>query len=237
MRDVKQGILPNGAFVAVKKLFNNHTIDERQFRQEVQSMMMVEHPNIVCFIGYCSHTEQKAMTIEGKFVMVDMRERLLCFEYIRNGSLDNYLTDELRGLEWYTRYKIIKGICEGLHHLHKEKGIIHMDLKPANVLLDDHMEPKIADFGISRFDEKSYTKSDSRLCSPQYCAPEYRLDGKMSLKSDVFSLGVIIIELVTGSKEEPDTTNVRVIYPCVEEKNKTKAEHYHNTKMKTSASS
>ncbi|KAK3136086.1 hypothetical protein QOZ80_5BG0427810 [Eleusine coracana subsp. coracana] len=81
-----------------------------------------------------------------------------------------------------------------------------MDLKPANILLDDHMVPKIADFGISRFDEKSYTKSDSRLCSPQYCAPEYRLDGKMSLKSDIFSLGVIIIELVTGSKEEPDTT-------------------------------
>ncbi|KAL6880305.1 hypothetical protein ACP4OV_011870 [Aristida adscensionis] len=206
--EVYKGVLPNGIIVAVKKLFNKHTIDEKQFNQEFQSMVMAEHHNIVRFIGYCSHTEQKAMRIEGKFVMADMRERLLCFEYISKGSLDNYLTDELRGLEWHTRYKIIKGVCEGLQHLHKEKRIIHMDLKPANILLDVHMVPKIADFGISRLAEISHTLSNDRLCTPQYCAPEYKHHGKMSLKTDIYSLGVIILELVTGSKEEPSIVNV-----------------------------
>lgn len=74
-------------------------------------------------------------------------------------------TDELRVLEWQTRYQIIQGICEGLHHLHKEKGIIHMDLKPANILLDENMVPKITDFGLSRLDEKSQTLSENRFLS------------------------------------------------------------------------
>lgn len=73
--------------------------------------------------------------------------------------------DELRGLEWHTRFHIIKGICEGLHHLHKEKGIIHMDLKPANILLDNDLVPKITDFGISRPGEISVTMSKERLFS------------------------------------------------------------------------
>jgi serine/threonine protein kinase len=71
--------------------------------------------------------------------------------------------DELRGLDWHTRYQIIKGISEGLHHLHKEKHIIHMDLKPSNVLLDDQMVPKIIDFGLSRLDDKSRTMTVERL--------------------------------------------------------------------------
>lgn len=71
--------------------------------------------------------------------------------------------DELRGHEWYTRYQIIKGICEGLHHLHKEKHIIHLDLKPANIVLDDDMVPKISDFGLSRLDEKLHTMSAEQL--------------------------------------------------------------------------
>jgi serine/threonine protein kinase len=73
----------------------------------------------------------------------------------------SFCADELRGLEWNTRYQIIKAICEGLHYLHK-KYIYHMDLKPANILLDDYMVPKIADFGLSRLDDKSQTMSESR---------------------------------------------------------------------------
>jgi interleukin-1 receptor-associated kinase 1/coatomer subunit beta' len=76
-----------------------------------------------------------------------------------------FYADELRGLEWNTRYQIIKGICEGLHHLHKEKHIYHMDLKPANILLDNQMRPKITDFGLSRLDEKSETMSKNRCGS------------------------------------------------------------------------
>jgi interleukin-1 receptor-associated kinase 1/coatomer subunit beta' len=76
------------------------------------------------------------------------------------------IADELRGLEWHTRFQIIKGICEGLYHLHKEKGIIHMDLKPPNILLDDDLVPKITDLGISRHGEISKTISLERLYSP-----------------------------------------------------------------------
>ena len=68
-----------------------------------------------------------------------------------------HYADELRGLEWNTRYEIIRGICEGLHHLHKEKQIYHMDLKPDNILLDNDMVPKITDFGLSRPNESSHT--------------------------------------------------------------------------------
>jgi serine/threonine protein kinase len=88
----KQGILTNGVVVAVKKLLNCHTIDQKMFLSEVDSMTKVGHPNIVRFIGYCSETKEKALQMHGKTVMAEERERLLCFEYIRKGSLDNYLT-------------------------------------------------------------------------------------------------------------------------------------------------
>ncbi|XP_044429857.1 uncharacterized protein [Triticum aestivum] len=146
--------------------------------------------------------------IEGlkEHVYAELRERLLCFEYISNGSL--YITDELRGFEWNTRYEIIKGICEGLYHLHKEKQIYHLSLKPDDILLDNDMVPKITDFGLSRLDEKSQTMSNDRFRSLGYCAPEYAYEGKMSFKSDMYSLGCIIIELVTGQREVPNKSNV-----------------------------
>nr|XP_034582982.1 probable serine/threonine-protein kinase PBL23 [Setaria viridis]XP_034582983.1 probable serine/threonine-protein kinase PBL23 [Setaria viridis] len=201
---VYKGILPSGKMVAVKKLSENQTIDERMFQQEVQTMMNVKHQNIVGFIGYCSHTEQEAVKMTRKHVFADDRERLLCFEYISKGSLEDHVTDELKGLEWHIRFQIIKGICQGLHHLHKEKSIIHMDLKPANILLNDDLVPKITDFGISRSGETSETMSEVRMYSPQYCALEYKLNGRMSFMSDIYSLGVIIKQMVTGSREEPN---------------------------------
>lgn len=85
--------------------------------------------------------------------MADVQQRLLCFEYLHKGSLENYITDPSSGLDWRTRYNIIKGICEGLCYLH-QKRILHLDLKPANILLDNDMMPKITDFGLSRcFDD------------------------------------------------------------------------------------
>ncbi|WVZ96313.1 hypothetical protein U9M48_041968 [Paspalum notatum var. saurae] len=204
---LKQGILQNG-IIAVKRLYSNRTIEDKMFHQEVKSLMMVNHKNVVRFLGYCSHTEEQAFKSgEGKFLMAETRERLLCFEYMTNGSLENYLTDELRGPEWLTRYEIIKGICDGLYHLHINH-VIHMDLKPANILLDNNMVPKINDFGLSRFDDRSQTQSSDRLLSLGYCAPEYQHDGKMSSKSDIYSLGVIIQELVTGSRKKPNITKV-----------------------------
>ncbi|GJN34895.1 hypothetical protein PR202_gb23601 [Eleusine coracana subsp. coracana] len=107
-----QGILRNG-FIAVKKLFNSHTIEDKMFHQEVKSMMMVRHPNIVRFLGYCSHTEEIAINLPAekekqlpeRTIMAQIRERLLCFEYISKGGLENYLTGtekvaaQINGLE------------------------------------------------------------------------------------------------------------------------------------------
>ncbi|RCV37731.1 hypothetical protein SETIT_8G086300v2 [Setaria italica] len=206
--EVYKGILRNGV-VAVKRLFKIRTIKDKMFHREVKSLIAVRHPNIVRFLGYCSFTEERVMLLQGGTIMVDIRERLLCFDYISNGSLESHLTDELRGHEWNTRYEIIVGICKGLLYLHKEKDIIHMDLKPANILLDDHLVPKITDFGLSRLDNNSQTATTSRLMTPVYCAPEYHSEGKSSSKSDIYSLGVIITEVVTGSnKKMPDITKV-----------------------------
>ncbi|CAO1939867.1 unnamed protein product [Urochloa humidicola] len=207
--NVYKGILPSGQTVAVKKLLDFKTMDDRMFQQEVTAMMRVKHQNIVRFLGYCSHIEEQAMKIQGKYILVEERERLLCFDYMSKGSLADYVTDELRGFEWHTRFQIIKGICEGLYHLHKEKRIIHMDLKPPNILLDDDLVPKITDLGISRHGEISKTISLERLCSPGYCSPEYQFNGKMSFKSDVYSLGVIITEMVTGSRGPP---NIAIVH-------------------------
>ncbi|KAM0869277.1 hypothetical protein ACQ4PT_040785 [Festuca glaucescens] len=206
---VYKGVLQNGE-VAVKRLKNNQTIDEKLFRREVNSLLNVNHKNIVRFLGFCSNTEHKAIKCDGskEYIYAEDRERILCFEYIDHGSLDKYVADELRGLPWDTRYLIIKGICEGLLYLHMKKHIIHMDLKPANILIDYNMVAKITDFGLSRMMENSQTKSTTRFLSLGYTAPEYLDNGKMSVKSDVYSLGIIIIELVTGFRSVPDINNV-----------------------------
>ncbi|XP_066317828.1 cysteine-rich receptor-like protein kinase 27 [Miscanthus floridulus] len=201
---VYKGILRNGV-VAVKRLHSSRTIKDKMFHREVISLISVKHSNIVRFLGYCSFTKEHAIPLGGTIIMADIRERLLCFEYIRNGSLDQHLSDELRGLEWQTRYQIIIGICRGLHYLHKDKEIIHMDLKPGNILLDDLMVPKITDFGLSRPESDSLATT-TRLISQGYTAPEYISGGKATSKSDIYSLGVIIIELVTGSRTKPNIT-------------------------------
>uniref|UniRef100_A0ACD5YAI0 Uncharacterized protein n=1 Tax=Avena sativa TaxID=4498 RepID=A0ACD5YAI0_AVESA len=206
---VYKGIVGNRN-VAVKRIRSIMTIDDKLFRREVSSLMEVNHQNVVRFLGLCSHTIETPMKIPGSqaYIYAEIRERLLCFEYVNNGSLDKRITDELRGLEWDKRYEIIKGICTGLHYLHMEKCVLHMDLKPANILLDNDMLPKITDFGLSRPAGNSQTTSANNFSSPGYCAPENIFGcGRMSVQSDMYSLGVIIIELVTGQKGIPDTND------------------------------
>jgi len=118
-----------------------------------------------------------------------------------------FCTAESCGLEWHWRYDIIRGICSGLHYLHTECHIIHLDLKPENILLDDNMVPKITDFGMSRLfgQQQSRFITESRGGTLGYMAPEYLTNGLISTKSDIFSFGVIIIELMTGSRDYPQS--------------------------------
>ncbi|CAN6217272.1 unnamed protein product, partial [Urochloa humidicola] len=194
------GMIGNG-MVAVKKLSKIVDMDEEKFNREVQCLMKVRHRNIVRFLGYCVNTQGQLTKYEKKFVMADLRNRLLCFEFVPNGTLHDYITDASHGLEWRVRYKMIEGICEGLDYLH-EKHIVHLDLKPTNILLDNNMVPKIADFGISRcFDEmQSQAIATKLIGSLGYLAPEYFFSGQITYKSDIYSLGVLITEVVTGKK-------------------------------------
>ncbi|VAI24244.1 unnamed protein product [Triticum turgidum subsp. durum] len=211
---VYKGMLENGT-VAVKKLFERLDIPDNKFNEEIRCLMKVKHKNIVRFLGYCANVQGEMVGYDGDFVMADVRQRLLCFEYVPKGSLDEYIKDASFGLGWIKSYQIIKGICEGLHYLH-ENHIVHLDLKPANILLDDNMVPKITDFGLSRcFDEKqsrAITKNMSGTWG--YMPPEFH-NGDICIityKSDIYSLGVIIMEMLTGKKWYP-------AYPDIDDEN------------------
>ncbi|CAN6347737.1 unnamed protein product [Urochloa humidicola] len=209
---VYKGTLPNGAIIAVKNFVSMAEVKDKQFKNEVDNLMRVRHQNIVRFVGYCYETWMKYMEYNGKQIFAETPQRLLCFEYMPNGSLDRYISEESHGLDWHKRYKIIRGICCGLSYLHEgcqiNCSIIHLDLKPANILLDDNMVPKIADFGLSRLfnDQKTRTCATLPFGSLGYMAPEYTFQGTITTKADIYSLGVIIIEIVAGHKISPYDT-------------------------------
>ncbi|WVZ79684.1 hypothetical protein U9M48_027237 [Paspalum notatum var. saurae] len=212
---VYKGVLSNGEMIAVKKLNPSMPgVKDRHFDNEASNLMKLKHPNVVLLVGWCSETENIYVEYHGKYICAEKSERLLCLEYMPNGSLREYLSDEASGLGWDIRYKIIKGICYGLHYLHEEwqhnAPIIHMDLKPSNILLDNNMVPKIADFGLSRLfsETKTWTRTTSCDGTLGYMAPEYINRGLISTKSDIFSLGVMIIEIVTGYRDYPDETGI-----------------------------
>ncbi|KAF7069146.1 hypothetical protein CFC21_074811 [Triticum aestivum] len=202
---VYKGILGDKS-VAVKKLSNAY-MHEREFHQEVECLMRVKHKNIVRFLGYCADTQGTMASYNGKLVMEEVHQSLLCFEYIPNGSLDKYITDAYR--EWRTCYKIIKGISEGLQFLH-ENHIIRLDLKPANILLDDSMVPKITDFRLSRCFHENQRQDITKttLGTMGYLAPELLEGDAITCSADLYSLGAIITEILTGQKGYQATEEV-----------------------------
>ncbi|KAM0887983.1 hypothetical protein ACQ4PT_028637 [Festuca glaucescens] len=197
--DVYKGVDKNGKEIAVKRLYSMPGIDDVQFRNELKGLMKVRHPTIVRLVGYCYNVRYTHVEHDGDFVLAQTIDRILCLEYLPGGSLDRYLSEESCGHDWSTRYKIIKGICQGLSYLHS-KSIVHRDLKPGNVLLDERMNPKIADFGLSRLSGGSHTQITKQLIGTDlYMAPEYKL-GRISTKSDVFSLGIMIVQIIAGKE-------------------------------------
>ncbi|KAI9100028.1 hypothetical protein K1719_024246 [Acacia pycnantha] len=188
---VYKGTLKNGKVVAIKKLnFRQFTRMEEDFESEVMLISNVHHLNLVRLLGCCSNGHN----------------RILVYEYMKNKSLDNFLFGKRKGsLSWKQRCNIILGTAKGLAYLHEEfhVRVIHRDIKTNNILLDDNLQPKIADFGLARLlpEDKSHlsTKFAGTL---GYTAPEYLIHGQLSAKVDVYSYGVVVLEIVSGRQSQ-----------------------------------
>ncbi|KAK3127273.1 hypothetical protein QOZ80_7AG0570810 [Eleusine coracana subsp. coracana] len=184
---VYKGILADGQEIAVKTLLGRTGDAVDQLNNEMEVLVELQHKNLVRLLGYCPR----------------QNDTLLVYEYIKNGSLDSFLFDKSTGntLQWEQQYNIILGIAKGILYLHEDSTmrIIHRDLKASNILLDDDMEPKIADFGLARLLTEGHTRSQTtkRVGTLGYMPPEYAMQGRVSPKIDIFSFGVLILEIVT----------------------------------------
>ncbi|CAI8587592.1 unnamed protein product [Vicia faba] len=185
---VYKASMPDGRVGAVKLLKVGSGQGEREFRAEVDIISRVHHRHLVSLIGYCL-SEQK---------------RALIYEFVPNGNLDQHLHEsEWNVLDWSNRMKIAIGAARGLAYLHEgcNPKIIHRDIKSSNILLDNAYEAQVADFGLARLTDDANTHVSTRVMGTfGYMAPEYATSGKLTDRSDVFSFGVVLLELITGRK-------------------------------------
>ncbi|KQK02512.1 putative receptor-like protein kinase At4g00960 [Brachypodium distachyon] len=187
---VYKGVLGSGEEIAVKKLSLESRQGVREFLNEVRLLLKVQHRNLVSLLGCCAASGQK----------------MLVYPFFPNGSLDHILfdRDKRAQLDWPKRYQIILGLARGLLYLHEESPvkIIHRDIKASNVLLDEKLNPKISDFGMARLflEDASHVNTFRISGTYGYMAPEYAMNGYLSTKTDVFSFGMLVLEIVSGRK-------------------------------------
>ncbi|XP_048542622.1 putative cysteine-rich receptor-like protein kinase 23 isoform X2 [Triticum urartu] len=176
--------LSDGVTVAIKRAHEYATLGS-----ELQ-LAKLQHTNLIRLLGWCIHE----------------KERILVYEFMHNGSLDRHIYDRTKGplLDWSKRLKIIKGLIEGLVYMHKGSmlWIVNRDLKPNNILLDYNMNPRIADFGSARALSSDVAEEHTNMVvgTCGYKAPEYASRGVYSVKTDVFSFGVLVLAIISGRK-------------------------------------
>ncbi|KAK9674235.1 hypothetical protein RND81_12G220000 [Saponaria officinalis] len=180
---------------AVKRLNRGSADRDRGFERELEAMGDIKHRNIVTLYGYYTSPHYN----------------LLIYELMPNGSLDSYLhgkTKDKKHLDWPSRYKIALGAARGIAYLHHDciPHIIHRDIKSSNILLDEHIEARVSDFGLATFMEPDKTHVSTIVAGTfGYLAPEYFDTGKATAKGDVYSFGVVLLELLTGKKPMDET--------------------------------
>ncbi|CAJ1975817.1 unnamed protein product [Sphenostylis stenocarpa] len=191
---VYQGKLADGKMVAVKQLsLNKSQQGEKEFLVEVTTITSIQHKNLVRLLGCC----------------IDGPQRILVYEYMKNRSLDLFIhgnSDQF--LDWRTRFQIILGIARGLQYLHEDshQRIVHRDIKASNILLDDKFQPKIGDFGLARFFPEDQAYLSTQFAGTLgYTAPEYAIRGELSEKADIYSFGVLLLEIICCRKNTEHT--------------------------------
>ncbi|KAI7741001.1 hypothetical protein M8C21_013167 [Ambrosia artemisiifolia] len=182
------GVLEDKSTVAVKNLMNNRGQAEREFKVEVEAIGRVRHKNLVRLLGYC---------VEGA-------HRILVYEYVDNGNLEQWIHGDVgptSPLTWEIRMNIILGTAKGLTYLHEglEPKVVHRDIKSSNILLDRQWNPKVSDFGLAKLlgSERSYVTTRV-MGTFGYVAPEYASTGMLNERSDVYSFGILIMEIISG---------------------------------------